>query len=133
MARGIPGSRARHRSSRVRRIRLTIGLLVVVVVGVASGVALSSSSGHKTRATGGKPPAVTANGPASHPAKALEPAVESGLLPWQLSAPISRTVALPGAGNQLVVLGGLTTGNASSSGVYTLDTSERASHPRRAT
>ncbi len=51
------------------------------------------------------------------------PAVESGLLPWKLQAPLSRSVVLPGAGNQLVVLGGLTTGDTSSSGIYTLDTS----------
>jgi hypothetical protein len=40
-----------------------------------------------------------------------------------LAAPISRVVVLPGPGNQVVVMGGLTTGNTSSSGVYSLDTS----------
>jgi len=60
-----------------------------------------------------------------HHSKAIPiPAAESGLLPWHLTAPISRTVVLPGNGNQLVLLGGLTTGNASSSGIYTLDTSD---------
>ena len=55
--------------------------------------------------------------------------MESGLLPWSLKAPLSRAVVLPVVGNQLSVLGGLTTGNTSSSGIYTLDTSTGALAP----
>ncbi|HVA07963.1 MAG TPA: PQQ-binding-like beta-propeller repeat protein [Acidimicrobiales bacterium] len=50
------------------------------------------------------------------------PAAESGLLPWRLAAPISRTVALPGPDGRVVILGGLTSSNTSVSGVFTLDT-----------
>ncbi|HMD46843.1 MAG TPA: PQQ-binding-like beta-propeller repeat protein [Acidimicrobiales bacterium] len=45
------------------------------------------------------------------------PAVESGLLPWQLPAALSREVALPGTGSQLVVLGGLTAASATTPAV----------------
>jgi outer membrane protein assembly factor BamB len=49
--------------------------------------------------------------------------VESGLLPWQLAAPISREVVLPdrGTGN-LLVIGGLTASGSSVGGIYALDT-----------
>lgn len=43
-------------------------------------------------------------------------------MPWQLAAPISRIVVVPGTGSQLVLLGGLTTNNVSSASVFTLDT-----------
>ncbi|MHB8594879.1 MAG: Kelch repeat-containing protein, partial [Acidimicrobiales bacterium] len=51
------------------------------------------------------------------------PAAESGLLPWRLGAPISRTVVLPGTGSDVVVLGGLTSAGTSANGIYSLDTS----------
>jgi hypothetical protein len=35
------------------------------------------------------------------------PAVESGLLPWQLSQPLSREVVLAGGSHRLLVIGGL--------------------------
>jgi outer membrane protein assembly factor BamB len=50
------------------------------------------------------------------------PAVESGLLPWALAAPISRAIVLPGPANHLEILGGLTAANVSAQGVYALDT-----------
>ncbi len=50
------------------------------------------------------------------------PAAESGLLPWRLAAPISRSVVLAGSGSNLVILGGLN-GNTSAPGVYTLNPS----------
>ena len=53
------------------------------------------------------------------------PAVESGLLPWRLTAPISREVMLPGTGKTLVLLGGLN-GSTSASGVFSLDTTTGA-------
>jgi len=54
---------------------------------------------------------------------ATPPAVEAGLLPWGLSAPLSREVVLAGNGGALTILGGLTSGGVSASGIYTLDTS----------
>jgi putative pyrroloquinoline-quinone binding quinoprotein/Kelch motif protein len=50
------------------------------------------------------------------------PAVESGLLPWHLAAPISREVVVTGPGNRLIVLGGLTAGGVSARGVFAIRT-----------
>ena len=51
------------------------------------------------------------------------PAVEAGLLPWQLSAPLSRMAVYSGnSSNQLIIAGGLTSANQSASGIYGLDT-----------
>ena len=55
------------------------------------------------------------------------PAAESGALPWSLAAPLSREVLLPGPGaGQLTILGGLTAGGGSATGVYTLSTTNGA-------
>lgn len=52
------------------------------------------------------------------------PAVEAGLLPWQLAAPLSREVVLATATpGRLLVIGGLEAGGASADGVYALSTS----------
>ncbi|HKD95732.1 MAG TPA: hypothetical protein VKB43_13585, partial [Gaiellaceae bacterium] len=60
------------------------------------------------------------------------PAAESGLLPWQLAAPLSREVVLPRAGtrHELVVLGGLSSGASSTNGVAVLDTRTGRLMPR---
>ena len=102
---------------RVRHTRVVIGLLVVVTVGVVLGFDLSAPTNHRTAA-------VHVHRASPHLKQTVIPAIESGLLPWHLGAPISRSVVLPGSGSQLVLLGGLTTGNTSSSGIYTLDTSD---------
>jgi PQQ-like domain len=54
------------------------------------------------------------------------PAAEAGLMPWRLAAPISREVAVAGSAGRLIVLGGLTTGGGSASGVYTVGTASGA-------
>jgi outer membrane protein assembly factor BamB len=46
------------------------------------------------------------------------PAAEAGLMPWRLAVPVSREVAVTGPGDRLVVLGGLTAGGASATGIY---------------
>ena len=102
----------------MRRTRVVVGLLVVVTVGVVVGFDLGASTNHRRAA------AVHVHRASRHLKQTVIPATESGLLPWHLVAPISRSVVLPGSGNQLVLLGGLTTGNTSSSGIYTLDTSD---------
>jgi hypothetical protein len=51
-------------------------------------------------------------------------AAEAGLMPWHLAAPVSRETAVAGPHGQLIILGGLTDANTSSSGVY-------ADRPRR--
>ena len=47
-------------------------------------------------------------------------------MPWHLAAPISREVAVAGPAGRLIVLGGLTTGGGSASGVYTVGTATGA-------
>src|ERR1700686_4153800 len=90
-ARHIAASRVRKTSVRVRRAR-AVTVLLVVVTGIVIGVQLSTSGGHT-------PKAASVVQPQNHPTAAAVPAVESGLLPWQLAAPISRVVVLPGTGN----------------------------------
>ncbi len=117
MARHLAASRVRHTTTRVRRTRV---LAVLAVIIVAAGIVIGW--GHSS-STSQQPRALSRAVVAKHPDHSPIPAVESGLLPWQLTAPISRVVVLPGTGSQLQILGGLTSGNTSSSGVYTLDTS----------
>src|SRR5206468_2196574 len=76
------------------------------------GAARSRPSGSRA---GGPGPARHAVGPAGLPA------VESGLLPWKLRAPLSREVAVAGLRGRLLVLGGLTSGGASASGVFAVN------------
>ena len=47
-------------------------------------------------------------------------------MPWHLAAPISRAVAVAGPSGRLIVLGGLTTGGSSASGVYAIRTATGA-------
>jgi hypothetical protein len=50
------------------------------------------------------------------------PAVESGLEPWRLLSPLSREVVLPASGGRsLVVVGGLSPGGSTGSGIYEID------------
>ena len=108
---------ARLRARRQRALALLVALLVVV--GAIVGLVVWATGGSTTTASSGPGPAPgTAGGGGA-------PAVESGLLPWRLAAPISRTVVLPGAGSQAVILGGLN-GSTSAQGVYGLDTSSGA-------
>ncbi len=113
-------STKRSRGARTKPILLL--LLVVVVAGAAGFMywrqkhhgrqVVSASSVGKTAA---------ASGPATLSA------VESGLLPWQLQAPISRLAVFPGAStNQLVLAGGLVNGDQSTDGVFTLNTQNGA-------
>lgn len=56
------------------------------------------------------------------------PAVESGLLPWQLSSPLSRSVVEPTANpNQLIIAGGLTGSGTTTATIQTLDVSSGSS------
>jgi outer membrane protein assembly factor BamB len=106
--------RRRRQAARRRLAALVAGLtllLVVIVVAIAS----SGGSGNSGQTSG------TAHRHARPRLPA--PAVESGLLPWQLATPISREVVLPGAGNKLIALGGLQ-GSTSESGVYSLTTTD---------
>lgn len=112
-------ARAHARRATVRRRRaLAAGALASLIV---LGALLATCAG-----TGSSPaPRTSASSSTTpHVGRALESisAAESGLLPWTLAAPVSRVVTLPGPGSQLELLGGLTTSNVSTQGVYTLDT-----------
>jgi N-acetylneuraminic acid mutarotase len=52
------------------------------------------------------------------------PAVEAGLLPWQLRAPLSREVVLPGPPGSLTLVGGLDASGNSDNGIFTLGTAD---------
>ena len=110
-----PAPRRRINSTRpsaavYRRRRLGVGFIAssLIVVGV-----VMVTSGGKTRAV---------NPRAAKAPEAPAPAIESGLLPWSLASPLSRMNVYPSASG-VVMAGGLTAGQLSQSGVYTLDTS----------
>ncbi len=103
---------ARRASSRRRRVVMLrrsalSGAIVLIAVVVVLFATAGSAGKHVVRAQ------VSVARPI--------PAVESGVLPWRLPAPISREVVLPGRGASVVLLGGLN-GSTSASGVFTLDT-----------
>jgi len=109
----------RHRrAARRRRAALLIGLTLIAVI-----VLLNSGGGSTGPAADHKGPAQAAS--RRRPA-AL--AVESGLLPWHIAAPLSRGVLLPGAGGELMLLGGLN-GSTSASGVFSLNTTSGTLRP----
>ena len=110
------------------------GLIVVVVV--VPGVATRRSG----RAGSPPPPAGvgahhsgTGSGPglarAVLNAHAAPPAAEAGLLPWHLSAAVSRSVVVPGSNDTLLVVGGLGPDGSSSSRVVSLRVPGGASTP----
>ena len=120
LARRMPGYGApRHLSRRARRMRGLMRLAVLIVALVVLIVVVVWATGSSKPAKNATPPATPG---ATTATSTATPAIESGLLPWSLAAPISRSVVLPGSGTQVVVLGGLTSGNRSASGVYSLDT-----------
>ena len=94
-------------------------MVLLVVVGTGSLVGIQLSHSNQAR-----PQPVPVVRPAQRAVQTSTPAVESGLLPWHLAAPVSRVVVLPGSGTDLVVIGGLSTGDSSSSGIYSLDTAQ---------
>ncbi len=119
---------ARTRSIRrqrilIRRLGLVLGL---TVLGIVLAVLTSGGANHQP---GGRAP--TTHKRAAHAAargpKPI-PAVESGLLPWSLQAPLSREVVLPAKSPNVVVLGGLD-GSTSTPSVFFLNTLNGAVRP----
>jgi outer membrane protein assembly factor BamB len=99
-------------------------LLAAVAILTAGGLALALGGGNDP-----KPPRPVRSAKAAA-APARPPAVEAGLLPWQLNAPLSREVVVPRAGGRdLLVLGGLTSGGSSTDGVAVLHTPNGALSP----
>ena len=114
----IPGAHVRRPSVRRRRIGAAVAL--AIVVGFGALLALYSGGDSKSNPKTSSVPS-TGSTPSARGDETIA-AAESGLLPWTLADALSRTVVLPGPGNQLVILGGLTTSNTSAQGIYTLDT-----------
>jgi outer membrane protein assembly factor BamB len=85
------------------------------VLAVLASVVLASCLGSGPRAMGAAPEQDTV-------AHRAIPAVESGLLPWRLRAPLSREVALAGPRGRLILLGGLTPAQTSVRGVVAVNT-----------
>jgi hypothetical protein len=90
------------------------GLAVLVVLGVIFSVWVRAPKAPSARLAGKGREATTVT------PRGL-PAAEAGLLPWHLAAPISREV-VASSGRQLIVLGGLTASDASTTGVYAIRT-----------
>jgi hypothetical protein len=103
-----------------RRRRLGVGLVAVSLLAV--GVVVFTDGGGKAKAARNSPPARSHAGVVKAPTAPPTPAVESGLMPWSLASPLSRTNVYPSASG-LVIAGGLTVGQSSQSAIYTLDTS----------
>ena len=101
---------------RGRQVRTGVGL---VAVAVTLGVIFADLGAAHSR-----PPGSPAGGaaPGRHGvAQGGLPAVESGLLPWRLRAPLSREVAAAGPRGRLFLLGGLTSGGASADGIFAVN------------
>lgn len=117
-----------------RRRTFAVGALLVVILIAVLVYAMGSSAGNKaappTSVVSGHQNATTTSvsGSGHRPTgghraavPAGIPAIESGLLPWQLTAPLSREVAVPGAaGGSVSVLGGLTSSSSTTANVVNL-------------
>jgi hypothetical protein len=114
-----PRSKAKVYRQR-RAFVATAVLSVVIVIAV-----FATSAGGKSKPTT-RLPATPANSPAPKPIAAIE----AGLLPWHLSSPLSRETVLPGAGDSLVVVGGLTSPHHPSSKIFSLNTPGGSTSPR---
>jgi len=110
----------RRRPSRRVRRRRAGALAVAAVLGV--GAVLAGVWAFAPQHHGGVPVAGPDPARPAPPAPQGLAAAESGLLPWRLPAPVSREVVVPGQRGRLIVLGGLTPGGASASGVYSVRT-----------
>jgi hypothetical protein len=114
-----------------RRVRGRGYRLALVLVAVGAGLFVAVAAYPQARpwfnglGAGGKedPSRVGSTTDVKTTRPVLPAAVESGLLPWGLRAPLSREVVLPQSGTRgLVVLGGLESGDASTAAVALLDT-----------
>lgn len=121
-------------------LAVLVGALVVATQGggsparAAAKGAGTTRPGHKltsaTRARighegAGKPGAAQGVAARNTPHQPPIPAIEAGLVYWQLQAPISREAVLPGAGGSVLLAGGLVNG-VSQSAVFSLDLSDGA-------
>ncbi len=123
----------RRRRTRRRRTRTLVAAGLALVVGaglILAFSARSSPAGGRRGAPGAR--AATVGSDARHGSHVPRspPAIESGLLPWQLAQPTSREVAASGPGpNGVVTVGGLTAGQVSSASVVRVSVPGGASSP----
>ena len=106
--------------------RLTAGVGAAVVAIVIAAITLTPGGTPRephTQAQNAKPSLTTGRAAEPNRRVAVVRAVETGLYPWQLQAPISREVLVPETGGQgLMVAGGLVANGSSASGAFHLDT-----------
>ena len=109
------GGRSARRRARRRRTALVgiLGIVVALVVAVAVW-----ATGSPTRN-----PIPNSTSPTQHTNVKAAPAAESGLMPWSLGAPLSRSVVLAGANGQLIVVGGLDASQSSLATIWSVDPS----------
>jgi hypothetical protein len=114
------------------------GIIVVVVVAIVA-LLLGNSGGDKAspppatsgrNAAGGTPSTGTgfAAGHRGAGSTAIA-AIEAGVVPWTLAAPVSREVVLPSGGSVVAVVGGLASSQATVPTVYSLDTNTGTQAP----
>jgi hypothetical protein len=103
--------RSKAQIYRQRRAFLATALLSVVIV-----IAVLLTGGGGKSKPKSHPPATAV----SHPAPKPIPAIEAGLLPWHLGTPLSRATVVPGTGDSLIVMGGLTPSHRPSSDMFGL-------------
>src|ERR1700691_4623382 len=112
----MPGFEARHATRRARHTREAVIIVIVLALGAVLVVVFGRGLLHHST-----PP----RRPARH--AAAPPRVTATLASWRLGAPISRAVVVAGtstAGDQLVILGGMTTGGLTASGAFDLDVTD---------
>lgn len=98
--------------------------LIAVLVVAAVAVELLVTGGGTRNGAGPKAGPTTA--PTSPPTTAKPappPKLRTSLLGWRLPVPISQPIVLPGPGDELVVIGGLTASGTSGDGAFLLSTS----------
>ena len=124
-------SEGRSRRKQDRQNRTMLGMTAVAVVLVLVLLVVVPGPGSVRAGEVGPTPTTTstlASQKGTPPPRAVvvpsgPPAIESGTLPWQLAAPVSREVVLPGStANELLIAGGLDSAGSSASGIYALDT-----------
>jgi outer membrane protein assembly factor BamB len=116
-----PRRQAARRAARRRRNVLftVLGVVTLVVVLI---VANEGGGGKAPAGTQAATTTSTTLAPTDPDVPKGPPAAESGTMPWQLAAPISREVALPSSqAGRIVIAGGLSGTGTSDSGIYTLD------------
>lgn len=103
----------RRTSRRVKVRRTTVAALATILLTVVMVFVLSGSSPGR----GSNPNRLTV----AERGSAGAPSIEAVLPPWTLGSALSREVVLPGVTDQVMVVGGLTDSQTSSSQIFSLD------------